>query len=204
MGFNTVELWHKDHDLQGVDFIFLPGGFSYGDYLISGAVARFSPIMEQVIEHANKGGYVMGICNGFQILCEAGLLPGVLMHNNSHKFICKNVHLKPVNTNSLITNGLSTSDVLKVPIAHAEGNYFAMSDTIKEIEDNNQILFRYCNESGEITDEANPNGSINNIAGVTNKNQNVFGMMPHPERAAESVLGNEDGRRLFESILEKV
>jgi phosphoribosylformylglycinamidine synthase len=204
MGFNTVELWHKDHDLQGVDFIFLPGGFSYGDYLRSGAVARFSPIMEQVIEHANKGGYVMGICNGFQILCEAGLLPGVLMHNNSHKFICKNVHLKPVNTNSLITNGLSTSDVLKVPIAHAEGNYFAMSDTIKEIEDNNQILFRYCNENGEITDEANPNGSINNIAGVTNKNQNVFGMMPHPERAAESVLGNEDGRRLFESILEKV
>ena len=204
MGFYTVELWHKDHDLQGVDFIFLPGGFSYGDYLRSGAVARFSPIMEQVIEHANKGGYVMGICNGFQILCEAGLLPGVLMHNNSHKFICKNVHLKPVNTNSLITNGLSTSDVLKVPIAHAEGNYFAMSDTIKEIEDNDQILFRYCNENGEITDEANPNGSINNIAGVTNKNQNVFGMMPHPERAAEAVLGNEDGRRLFESILEKV
>ena len=204
MGFNTVELWHKDHDLQGVDFIFLPGGFSYGDYLRSGAIARFSPIMEQVIEHANKGGYVMGICNGFQILCEAGLLPGVLMHNNSHKFICKNVHLKPVNTNSLITNGLSTSDVLKVPIAHAEGNYFAMSDTIKEIEDNDQILFRYCNENGEITDEANPNGSINNIAGVTNKNQNVFGMMPHPERAAEAVLGNEDGRRLFESILEKV
>jgi phosphoribosylformylglycinamidine synthase len=204
MGFNTVELWHKDHDLQGVDFIFLPGGFSYGDYLRSGAIARFSPIMEQVIEHANKGGYVMGICNGFQILCEAGLLPGVLMHNNSHKFICKNVHLKPVNTNSLITNGLSTSDVLKVPIAHAEGNYFAMSDTIKEIEDNDQILFRYCNENGEITDEANPNGSINNIAGVTNKNQNVFGMMPHPERAAESVLGNENGRRLFESILEKV
>lgn len=204
MGFYTVELWHKDHDLQGVDFIFLPGGFSYGDYLRSGAVARFSPIMEQVIEHANKGGYVMGICNGFQILCEAGLLPGVLMHNNSHKFICKNVHLKPVNTNSLITNGLKTRDVLKVPIAHAEGNYFAMSDTIKEIEDNNQILFRYCNENGEITNEANPNGSLNNIAGVTNKNQNVFGMMPHPERAAEAVLGNEDGRRLFESILEKV
>ncbi|MFY0672189.1 MAG: phosphoribosylformylglycinamidine synthase subunit PurQ [Bacteroidia bacterium] len=204
MGFNTVELWHKDHDLQGVDFIFLPGGFSYGDYLRSGAVARFSPIMEQVIEHANKGGYVMGICNGFQILCEAGLLPGVLMHNNSHKFICKNVHLKPVNTNTLITNGLSTTDVLKVPIAHAEGNYFAMSDTIKEIEDNNQVLFRYCNEKGDITNEANPNGSISNIAGVTNKGQNVFGMMPHPERAAESILGNEDGRRLFENILEKV
>ncbi len=204
MGFNTVELWHKDHDLQGVDFVFLPGGFSYGDYLRSGAVARFSPIMEQVIEHANKGGYVMGICNGFQILCEAGLLPGVLMHNNSHKFICKNVHLRAATSNSLITSVINPNQVLKVPIAHAEGNYFAMPDTIKQIEDNDQVLFRYCDENGNISAESNPNGSLNNIAGITNTGRNVFGMMPHPERAAESVLGNEDGKLLFEGILQSV
>ena len=204
MGFDTVELWHKDHDLQGVDFVFLPGGFSYGDYLRSGAVARFSPIMEQVIEHANKGGYVMGICNGFQVLCEAGLLPGVLMRNNSQKFICKNIHLKTATSNTLITNKLQKDEVIKVPIAHAEGNFFALNDTINEIEANDQVLFRYCNENGEVNNEANPNGSLNNIAGITNAGRNVFGMMPHPERASESILNNKDGRKLFEGILEKI
>lgn len=204
MGFNTVELWHKDHDLQGVDFVFLPGGFSYGDYLRSGAVARFSPIMEQVVEHANNGGYVMGICNGFQVLCEAGLLPGVLMRNNSQKFICKNIQLRVETSNTLITAAMQQGEIIKVPIAHAEGNFFALAETIKEIEANDQVLFRYCNENGETSPESNPNGSINNIAGITNKGRNVFGMMPHPERAAESVLRNEDGRKLFESILEKI
>lgn len=202
MGFETVELWHKDTNLQGVDFVFLPGGFSYGDYLRSGSVARFSPIMEQVIKHANNGGYVMGICNGFQILCEAHLLPGVLLHNNSQKFICKNIHLRTESTNSLITRALGKHEVLKIPIAHAEGNYFARPETLSEMQEQDQILFKYCTESGEINETANPNGSQMNIAGICNKNRNVFGMMPHPERASESVLGNEDGRKLFEGILE--
>lgn len=201
MGFDTVKLWHKDHDLQGVDFVFLPGGFSYGDYLRSGAVARFSPIMEQVIAHANRGGFVMGICNGFQVLCEAGLLDGVLMRNASQKFICKNIHLKPVSLNTMITSSLSSNEVLKVPIAHAEGNYFAHADDIARLENDDQILFRYCDEAGNVNEESNPNGSLNNIAGVTNKGRNVFGMMPHPERASEEVLGNKDGRKLFEGIL---
>lgn len=201
MGFDTVKLWHKDHDLQGVDFVFLPGGFSYGDYLRSGAVARFSPIMEQVIAHANHGGFVMGICNGFQVLCEAGLLDGVLMRNASQKFICKNIHLKSVSLNTMITSSLSSNEVLKVPIAHAEGNYYAHADDIARLENEDQILFRYCDEAGNVNEESNPNGSLNNIAGVTNKGRNVFGMMPHPERASEEVLGNKDGRKLFEGIL---
>ena len=204
MGFDTVKLWHKDHDLQGVDFVFLPGGFSYGDYLRSGAVARFSPIMEQVIAHANRGGFVMGICNGFQVLCEAGLLDGVLMRNESQKFICKNIYLKPASLNTLITSSLSADDVLKIPIAHAEGNYFAHANDIARLENDDQILFRYCDEAGNVSATSNPNGSLNNIAGVTNKGRNVFGMMPHPERASESVLGNKDGRKLFEGILQMI
>jgi len=204
MGFETVQLWHKDHYLQGVDFVFLPGGFSYGDYLRSGAIARFSPIMEQVAEHAKKGGYVMGICNGFQVLCEAGLLPGALMRNEKQKFICKNVFLRTETENTLITSALSKNDVLKIPIAHAEGNYFAHADALKAIEDNDQVLFRYCNEEGETDILSNPNGSINNIAGICNEGRNVFGMMPHPERAAESVLHNKDGRKLFEGILQRL
>lgn len=204
MGFETLELWHKDPDLKGVDFVVLPGGFSYGDYLRSGAVARFSPIMNAVIDHARKGGYVMGICNGFQVLCEAHLLPGALLHNESHKFICKNVHLRVEQTETLISSSFKKGEVIKIPIAHAEGNYFAKEDVLNQLEENKQVLFRYCDESGAATAESNPNGSRRNIAGICNEKGNVFGMMPHPERAAEPVLGNEDGRRLFESILASV
>ncbi len=204
MGQEVVNLWHKDHDLQGVDFVVLPGGFSYGDYLRSGAIARFSPIMEEVVKHANKGGYVLGICNGFQILCEAGLTPGALLHNNNQQFICENVYLKPETTNTLITRGLDTSKALKIPIAHGEGRYFNTEDAIKELNDNDQVLFRYATPNGEVTEAVNPNGSIENIAGVCNKQRNVFGMMPHPERAADEELGNTDGRLLFESILDLV
>jgi phosphoribosylformylglycinamidine synthase I len=201
MGQEVVQLWHKDHDLQNVDFVVLPGGFSFGDYLRSGAIARFSPIMQEVIQFANRGGYVMGICNGFQILTEAGLLPGALLHNSSRKFICRNIYLKPQTTNTIVTSGLDTAKALKIPIAHGEGNYFAGADTLRQLHDNDQVLFRYCDEAGSITPESNPNGSIENIAGVCNITRNVFGMMPHPERASDSVLANQDGLGIFESIL---
>jgi phosphoribosylformylglycinamidine synthase len=204
LGQEVVKLWHKDHDLQGTDFIILPGGFSYGDYLRSGAIARFSPIMQEVIQFANKGGYVMGICNGFQILAEAGLVPGALLHNSNRKFICRNIYMKAETTNSLITSGLSTDEALKIPIAHGEGNYFATEDTLKKLNDNDQVLFRYCDENGQITPESNPNGSVQNIAGVCNDGRNVFGLMPHPERAADCILGNQDGLGIFESILKTV
>lgn len=199
----VVKLWHKDTNLQECDFIILPGGFSFGDYLRSGAIAKFSPIMNQIIGFANAGGYVMGICNGFQILTESGLLPGALLHNTSHKFICKNIYLKTITRNTLVTNSYSNS-AIKIPIAHAEGKYFADESTLKSLIENDQILFKYCNEDGDITDDANPNGSLMNIAGVCNKERNVFGMMPHPERAADQKLSNQDGRMLFESILNKV
>jgi phosphoribosylformylglycinamidine synthase subunit PurQ / glutaminase len=197
----VVKLWHKDTDLQQCDFIMVPGGFSYGDYLRSGAIARFSPIMDSVIQHANKGGYVMGICNGFQILTEAKLLPGALLHNTSRKFICKNVFLKAETKSSILTQQLSSDKAYKVPIAHGEGNFYAAEDVIKQLEDNDQILFRYCNQDGSIDDLANPNGSIHNIAGVTNATRNVFGMMPHPERCTDFELSNTDGRLIFESLL---
>ena len=203
MGQEVVKLWHKDTDLQEVDFIILPGGFSFGDYLRSGAIAKFSPIMKEIIGFANAGGYVMGICNGFQILTESGLLPGVLLHNTSHKFICKNVYLKAITKNTLITNSY-TNNAIKIPIAHGEGKYFASESTLQSLIENDQILFKYCNEDGNITDDANPNGSLMNIAGVCNKERNVFGMMPHPERAADQKLSNQDGRELFESILNNV
>lgn len=201
MGQEVEHLWHKDKDLKGCDFIVLPGGFSYGDYLRSGAIARFSPIMEKVIEHANKGGYVMGICNGFQILCESGLLPGALLHNNNQKFICKNVYIKAESKDALVTKHVPKNKALKIPIAHGEGRYYADEKTIKQLKDNNQILFRYCDEQGNVTNESNPNGSLENIAGVCNSGKNVFGMMPHPERAADEVLNNTDGKLIFESIL---
>lgn len=200
----TVKLWHKNTDLEGCTHIILPGGFSYGDYLRSGAIARFSPIMESVIKHANNGGFLFGVCNGFQILCESGLLPGALLHNNSRKFICKNVHIKSQTSNSLITSQIPANKALKIPIAHGEGKYFADADIIKKLNANGQILFRYCDEDGNITDAANPNGATDNIAGVCNEKRNVFGMMPHPERAADIELGNEDGKFLFESILNLV
>ncbi|RFZ81794.1 phosphoribosylformylglycinamidine synthase subunit PurQ [Mucilaginibacter terrenus] len=201
MGQDVVRLWHKDHDLQGADFIVLPGGFSFGDYLRSGAIARFSPIMQEVIQFAAKGGKVLGICNGFQILAEAGLVPGALLHNKTRKFICRNIYLKPQTTNSLVTRGIEPERALKIPIAHGEGNYFADADVLKEINDNDQVLFRYCDEAGNITDDANPNGSLENIAGVCNKDRNVFGFMPHPERASEALVGNQDGLAIFESII---
>jgi len=204
MGQQVVRLWHKDHDLQGVDFVVLPGGFSFGDYLRSGAISRFSPIMQEVIQFAAKGGYVMGICNGFQILAEAGLLDGALLHNENRKFICRNIYLKPQTTQSLLTAGLEQNQAYKIPIAHGEGNFFADADVIKRLNDNDQVMFRYCDEAGNITADANPNGSLENIAGITNAARNVFGLMPHPERAADSLLANEDGLAIFESILSVV
>ena len=199
----VVKLWHKDTNLKGCDFIILPGGFSFGDYLRSGAIAKFSPIMNEIIGFANAGGYVMGICNGFQILTESGLLPGALLHNTSHKFICKNIYLKTITRNTLVTNSYANS-AIKIPIAHAEGKYFADESTLKSLIENDQIIFKYSDEDGNITDDANPNGSLMNIAGVCNKERNVFGMMPHPERAADQELSNQDGKGLFESILNKV
>lgn len=201
MGQEVEHLWHKDTDLKGCDFIVLPGGFSYGDYLRSGAIARFSPIMEKIIEHANKGGYVMGICNGFQILCESGLLPGALLHNNNQKFICKNVFIKAESKDALVTKHIPKNKALKIPIAHGEGRYYADEKTMKQLKGNDQILFRYCDEHGNVNNESNPNGSLENIAGVCNVGKNVFGMMPHPERAADEILNNTDGKLLFESIL---
>jgi phosphoribosylformylglycinamidine synthase I len=200
MGQQVERLWHKETSLKGVDFVVLPGGFSYGDYLRSGAIAKFSPIMDEVIAHANKGGYVMGICNGFQILTESGLLPGALLHNNNQKFICKNVYLKPTSESSAITRGLEDK-AYKIPIAHGEGRFFAPEEMLKGIEDNDQVIFRYCDENGSVVDEYNPNGAINNIAGITNAGKNVFGMMPHPERAADRHLGNVDGKEILESLL---
>lgn len=200
LGQEVVNLWHKDHDLQGCDFIFLPGGFSYGDYLRSGAIARFSPIMDEVTAHAKRGGYVMGICNGFQMLTEAGLLPGALLHNTSTNFVCKNVHLRPVSKSTLLTNGLEDRPYL-VPVAHGEGNYYCLPDELKSLEDNDQILFKYCDEAGAFSAAANPNGSLDNIAGVTNAGKNVFGMMPHPERAADELLGNLDGKAILEMVI---
>jgi phosphoribosylformylglycinamidine synthase len=197
----VVSLWHKDTDLKGVDMVVLPGGFSYGDYLRSGAIAKFSPIMTEVIKHANQGGYVLGVCNGFQILTESGLLPGALLHNTDRKFICKNVYIKPASSKTLITAGLSMEDVYKIPIAHGEGRFYASDETITQLQDNEQILFQYCRVDGKIDPENNPNGSLLNIAGITNKSKNVFGMMPHPERAADATLNNRDGLALFESIL---
>ncbi len=201
---DTVKLWHKDSDLQGCDFIVLPGGFSYGDYLRSGAIARFSPIMEAVIKHANAGGYVLGICNGFQILTESHLLPGALLKNESHQYICKNIYLKTISQNSLLTHALNSGKSYKIPIGHGEGRFYASADVIKDLEANDQILFRYCDEQGNVSLESNPNGALGNIAGVCNKARNVFGMMPHPERAADQLLGNMDGRFILESILSAV
>ena len=204
MDQEVQEIWHKETSLAGFeknDCIVLPGGFSYGDYLRSGAIARFSPIMQSVIEFANKGGYVFGICNGFQILCESGLLPGALLRNKDRLFICKNVFIKPATQNSALTCALNKNDALKIPIAHAEGRYYADEKTMEQLKRNDQILFHYCNIDGEITSESNINGSYENIAGICNSSRNVFGMMPHPERAAEEILSNTDGRKLFDSII---
>lgn len=200
----VVNLWHKDTDLQGAGFIVLPGGFSYGDYLRSGAIAKLSPIMGSVINHANKGGYVFGICNGFQVLTESGLLEGALLHNDVQKFICKNVELKPATNNSLITKDLDKNEIYTIPMAHGEGRFYADNETIKSLEDNEQILFYYANKEGKIDETTNPNGSVHNIAGIQNKKGNVFGMMPHPERATDILSGNTDGKLLLTSILNNI
>ena len=204
MGQDTIKLWQKESDLKGCDFILIPGGFSYGDYLRSGAIARFSPIMNSVISHAQNGGYVMGICNGFQILTEAHLLPGALIRNINQKFVCKNVYIKPENNSTLLTSKLNIKQAYKIPIAHAEGRYYINNEGLNELKNNGQILFRYCDEKGVVSDESNPNGSLEGIAGICNATKNVFGMMPHPERAADEVLKNVDGKALFQSILSLV
>ncbi len=198
---DTEFVWHKDETIgRGVDLVILPGGFSYGDYLRTGAIARFSPVMKDVISFANDGGTVIGICNGFQVLCESGLLPGVLIRNEALKFRCKWVNLRSENTDTRFTNSLLPGEVINVPIAHGEGLYMADPETIKDLEENKQIVFRYSTESGELSQEANPNGSINNIAGIINKGGNVLGMMPHPERACEDLLGSADGIKVFRSL----
>jgi len=204
MNFEVVELWHKDESLNGLtenDIIFLPGGFSFGDYLRSGAIARFSPIMKKVVEFAEMGGKLIGICNGFQILCEAGLLPGALIRNKKQLFSCKNVYLKVENNQTAFTRGTEKNEVLKIPIAHAEGSYYADNETVTALKNNDQIIFTYCDENGNATESSNPNGSVANIAGICNKKRTIFGMMPHPERASEKVLGNTDGLKLLESIV---
>jgi len=204
MGAETKFLWHKDADLSGIDLLIVPGGFSYGDYLRSGAIARFSPIMNAVVDFANAGNPVMGICNGFQILLEAGLLPGAMLHNEKLRFICKDVHVRVEKTDSIFTSKLQKSDVLRFPVSHGEGNYFIDQDGLKSLQDNDQVLFRYCDKNGETTKEANINGSVDNIAGITNKQGNVLGMMPHPERAMEKILGSEDGKILFDSVFNEL
>jgi phosphoribosylformylglycinamidine synthase len=193
-------LWHKETDLKNSDVVILPGGFSYGDYLRTGAIARFSPIMNSVMNFAEKGGYVMGICNGFQILLEAQMLPGVLLRNNSLQFVCKDVYLSIENHDSPFTKGIESDKVLKIPVAHGEGNYFADDATLRSLMDNNQVVFKYVSPDGIVNDEYNPNGSVLNIAGIINKRGNILGMMPHPERASDPVLGKTDGAMIFSSI----
>ena len=198
---DTVSLWHKDVDLQNCDVIVLPGGFSYGDYLRSGAIAKFSRIMNSIINFANRGGFVIGICNGFQILCESKLLPGALLHNNSHKFICKNTYLSVTSNSSRFTSKYSLNQVIKIPVAHGEGRYHADENTLNSLKENDQIIFQYCNSNGKIDIGSNINGSALNIAGICNINRNVFGMMPHPERASDSELSNTDGINFFLSAI---
>jgi phosphoribosylformylglycinamidine synthase len=199
----TTYLWHKDHDLRGVDCVVLPGGFSYGDYLRSGAIARFSPLMQEVREFAEKGGLVLGICNGFQVLLELGLLPGAMLRNKNLKFLCQFVHIRVENDGTRFTRRGKKGQVLKIPIAHFDGNYYAPPDVLKEIEKNKQVIFRYTDNQGRLSEEANVNGSLDCIAGLMNKRGNVMGMMPHPERASEALLGSEDGLVIFKSMTAK-
>lgn len=200
-GLNPVMVWHGDASLPKVDLVVCPGGFSYGDYLRSGAMAAHSPIMREVKAHAAEGRKVIGICNGFQALTEAGLLPGILLRNKNLKFLCKEVFLRVENNSTAFTSKYTNGQVINVPVAHHDGNYFADADTLKSIEDNGQVAFRYCDAKGQVSDATNPNGSQNNIAGIFNSTKNVLGMMPHPERHAESLLGGSDGKALFEALL---
>lgn len=204
MDVETRFLWHKDTDLSGIDFLLIPGGFSYGDYLRCGAIARFSPIMNAVVEFAERGGPVLGICNGFQILLEAGLLPGAMLHNKELRYVCKQVYLRCESTDTLYTRGLEQGQVLQIPVAHGEGNYFIDEEGLEKLRDNDQVVFRYCDRRGRAGEEANFNGSTDNIAGICNRSRNVLGMMPHPERAVEKMLGSDDGKLIFESILNEL
>jgi phosphoribosylformylglycinamidine synthase subunit PurQ / glutaminase len=204
MGAEAVFLWHKSHDLEGVEAVFLPGGFSYGDYLRAGAIAQISPIMREVAEFAEAGGPVIGICNGFQILCEAGLLPGALIRNRSLRFISRPVHLRVERSVAPFTSAYRAGEVMRVPIAHGEGCYIADEEVLDRLEETGGVLFRYCDEAGNVTAAANPNGSARNIAGIMNERGNVLGMMPHPERAVDPVLGSTDGVGVFRSLLESL
>lgn len=204
LGEEAVYLWHKEHDLKGAEVLILPGGFSYGDYLRSGAIARFSPIMQEVAAHAKSGGPILAICNGFQVACEAGLLPGALMRNAHLQFISALVHLRVENTDTMFTNLYDPGEVIAIPVAHGDGRYFAPPDVLDELESSRRIIFRYADADGKLSADANPNGSERNIAGIINEGGNVLGMMPHPERACSPLLGSGDGVRLFESILARV
>lgn len=196
-------IWHKEEDLSGYDCLVLPGGFSYGDYLRTGAIARFSPIMESIEKFAKKGGLIIGICNGFQVLLEAGLLPGAMLRNKTLNFVCRLMNIRVENNSIPYTYLCRQGQVLSIPIAHIEGNYYADDETAENLEENNQIVFRYCDERGELSEDSNPNGSKGSIAGICNKEGNILGMMPHPERASESILGSDDGRLIFESLIRK-
>lgn len=203
MGQHADMVWHKDrHDLSAYDLVVIPGGFSYGDYLRTGAIARFAPAMLDVMDFARRGGLVIGICNGFQILTECGLLPGALLRNRGLKFVCKHVFLRVENARTAFTSAYQRREVISISIAHGDGNYFADADTLQRLEDSGRVVFRYCEENGELSDRSNPNGSLNHIAGIINEQGNVLGMMPHPERCADPILGRADGRRLFDGLLD--
>lgn len=204
LGQKTEYVWHQETKLHHFDALFIPGGFSYGDYLRTGAIARFSPVMERVIEFAASGKLVIGVCNGFQILLESGLLPGAMLRNKNLSFICKFVNIRAENINTPFSKKLKPGQVLRIPIAHNEGNYYADTQTLNKLRAGSQIIFRYCGVDGEISEDANPNGSLDNIAGIVNEKGNVLGMMPHPERASEALLGSTDGRVIFKSIIEKL
>lgn len=204
LGQEVDYVWHRQHDLSGYDCVVLPGGFSYGDYLRAGAIARFSPVMEAVALHAERGGLVFGSCNGFQILCEAGLLPGALMRNDSLQFRCEPVNLRVENVATPFTRRCELGQVLTIPISHGEGSYYADAETLAMLEESGRVVFRYTTAAGVVTPEANPNGSLNNIAGIVNERGNVLGMMPHPERASERLMGGEDGMFIWRSILESL
>lgn len=201
LGAQAEFVWHKDAEIDGYDCVILPGGFSYGDYLRTGAIARFAPVMKSIIDYATDGGLVIGICNGFQILLESGLLPGAMLRNRDLRFVCKHVHIRCESSDSPFSNQLRAGEILKIPIAHTDGNYYAGEPDLVNLESNKQVIFRYCDAGGSVTDEANPNGSLHGIAGICNKTRNVFGMMPHPERASEALLGSADGLKIFQSIL---
>ncbi len=204
LGADAVYLWHKSHEMEGADVVILPGGFSYGDYLRAGAIARFSPIMREVAEHARRGGPVLGICNGFQVACEAGLLPGALARNAGLKFVSDTVRLRVENADTMFTHRYEPGQLLRIPIAHGEGRYVADDDTLRRLEEEGRVVFRYVNTAGDVDERANPNGSMNAIAGIVSAEGNVLGMMPHPERAVETKLGSADGLALFQGLLERV